>query len=835
MKSTKGALRVDGMSCAACVRRVETGIESIEGVHDASVNLATGRVAVSYDPDAVSMDVVGEKIREIGYEAHELQEDQSGGVKKLSLMVGGMTCAACVRRVESALKDIAGVEEASVNLAVSRATVTYRPDIVTVARLRAVIEDAGYEYLGMGEDWAEDPLEAARRREIRDLGTRVVAGLILSTLVMVGSMPHWFPFVRVIPEQTMLYLLLVLTTPAVFWVGQRFFTGALKALRHKTADMNTLVAMGSLSAYLYSALATFWPRFFTEAGKDVQIYYEGAAMIVALVLLGRYLELRTRGKTSEAIRKLMQLKPKTARVLRDGREVEVLIEEVVEGDILQVRPGERISTDGVVTGGRSSVDESMLTGESMPVTKEVGANVFAGTINQAGSFTFRATRVGAETALARIIRMVEEAQGSKAPIQRFADKVASIFVPVVVVIACITFAVWYFVPEDASFSRALLNFVSVLIISCPCAMGLATPTAVMVGTGLGANEGILIKGGESLEKIYKLDTVVFDKTGTLTRGRPQVVGVVAAQEGARKEVLRIAVSIDALSEHPLARAIVEAGAEEGISPDPVDDFEAVSGLGARGVLHGHEVALGSKRFFVREGIDMGDMEDHAREMIAEGRTGVYVAINGKCIGFLALADALKESAVAGVGMLKKMGLGVIMITGDREETAQRMAAQVGIESIMAEVMPGDKAGEIRRLQGEGRVVAMVGDGINDAPALAASDVGIAVGAGTDVALEAADITLMRDDLRLVSVSIQLSADTMRVIKQNLFWAFIYNTLGIPVAAGVLYPFWGILLNPMFAAAAMALSSVSVVTNALRLKQVWSRRKKNWGVSGAQMS
>ncbi len=824
MKWPKATLRVGGMSCAACVRRVEQGIMETEGVREAAVNLATGRVAVSYDPHVLSLSALCQKIEEMGYEAHLLEGDGSSMPRTTSLFIGGMTCAACVRRVESALQKIPGVERASVNLATSRAVVSFVPGAVPVDELRRVIEEGGYKYLGIAEEGREDPLETARAEELRQLKVRVMVGMGLSLIIMMGSMPHWFPFLRDIPRQTMMYLLLALTTPAVFWVGERFFKGALKAARQKTSDMNTLVAMGSLSAYLYSALATIHPGFFSDVAEEVHVYYDGAAMIVALVLLGRYLELRTRGKSSEAIRKLMGLKPTTARILRQGREVEVLMEEVREGDVLLVRPRERIATDGVVVSGNSSVDESMLTGESMPVAKEEGSEVFAGTINQRGSFSFKATRVGAETALAQIIRLVEKAQGSKVPIQRFADKVASVFVPVVIVIAMVTFAVWHFLVPQALFSQALLNFVSVLIISCPSAMGLATPTAVMVGTGLGAREGILIKGGESLEKIHKLDTVVFDKTGTLTKGMPEVTDVVPAEGVSREELLRAASSVEVMSEHPLARAIVEAARGEGIEPQAAEAFEALSGLGVRARIHGGEVVVGSQKFFRQEGINWISLESKVRSEIASGKTGVYVALNNRPLGFIALADALKDTSHEGVNLLKNMNLEVVMMTGDREETAQRISGKVGIYAIMAEVLPEDKAMEIKRLQGEGRVVAMVGDGINDAPALAAADVGIAMGGGTDVALETGDVTLMRDDLRLVSEAIHLSAKTMRVIKQNLFWAFFYNSLGIPVAAGVLYPFWGILLNPMFAAAAMALSSVSVVCNALRLQHVWRRHK-----------
>lgn len=818
-------IHVQGMSCAACVARIEQGIRSLEGVEDAAVNLATGNATVEYDPALVDEDAIKERIGEIGYETVDI-EAKAGDLKKTTLLVGGMTCAACVRRVEQALKSVPGVQDASVNLAASRATVTYTPGAVDIPTLSKTIEETGYEYLGLLEDRVEDPIEAAQKREIRELKLKITVGAVLSVLTMLGSMPHWFPFLHVIPQRVMLFSLLILTTPVVFWVGSRFITGAVKATRQKTADMNTLVAIGALSAYLYSAAATFFPDFFSGAGYELHVYYDGAAMIVTLVLLGRFLEMKARGKTSQAIKRLMKLAPKTARVLRDGKETDIPVEEVIHGDLILVRPGERIPTDGVVDSGSSAVDESMLTGESLPVTKERGSEVFAGTINQTGSFTFKATRIGAETALAQIIRLVEEAQGSKAPIQRFADKVASIFVPVVMLIAVITFLIWYFVVPDANFSRALLNFVSVLIIACPCAMGLATPTAVMVGTGLGAENGILIKGGESLEKIYKLTTVVFDKTGTLTRGAPEVTDIDPVPPASREELLGTAASIESVSEHPIAKAIVERAQQEGIALRRADAFEAISGLGARAIVDGRSVLIGNERLLREQGIPLGNVSNQKGNKAASAKTYVFVAVDGKLIGVLGLADGLRDSAKSAVSKLRGMGLDVAMITGDRSETAQRIAEEVGISRVMAEVLPGDKAGEVRRLQERGEVVAMVGDGINDAPALAAADVGVAIGAGTDVALEASDITLIKDDLNLVASSIRLSALTMKVIKQNLFWAFFYNTLGIPIAAGVLYPFFGILLNPMFAAAAMAMSSVSVVSNALRLRHLWKKENRS---------
>jgi P-type Cu+ transporter len=746
--------------------------------------------------------------------------------QKTTLMVGGMTCAACVRRVESALGTVPGVQDASVNFATSRATILHDHRPGSLQALKEAVEEAGYEYLGIFEEALEDPIQASRDREISELKRKVLAGAILSVLVMAGSMKEWFPLLRDVPFQSMNIALLVLTTPVVFWVGSRFLQGALKSARQKTSDMNTLVAIGSLSAFLYSALATIRPSFFAVSGHPGHVYYDGAAMIITLVLLGRLLEAKARGKTSEAIKRLMRLTPATAHVIRNGTEAEIPVAQVTHGDLILIRPGERIPTDGIVESGHSSVDESMLTGESLPITKEPGKEVFAGTINTSGSFTFMATRVGSETALAQIIRLVEEAQGSKAPIQRFADKVASIFVPVVMVIALATFVVWYFVVPDPSFAPALLNFVSVLIIACPCAMGLATPTAVMVGTGLGAEHGILIKGGESLERACALTTVVFDKTGTLTKGVPEVTEVVEASSWDGSEVLKMTASLEALSEHPLARAIVAKAEAEAITLEEVLDFEAQPGLGASGIVLGKQVLVGNRKLLEERGVSASELDETVKKQFSFGKTCVYVAVDNEIAGIMVLADGVKDSAREAVSQLRGMKLEVGMITGDRSETAHAIAKELGIDRIMADVLPKEKAAAIKRLQEQGKVVAMVGDGINDAPALSTADIGVAIGAGTDVAMEASDITLMRDDLRLVASSIRLSALTMRVIKQNLFWAFFYNSLGIPIAAGALYPFFGILLNPMFAAAAMAMSSVSVVSNALRLKRLWARQNKS---------
>jgi len=736
------------------------------------------------------------------------------------VFIGGMTCAACVRRVEEALRTVEGVTDVSVNLATSRATITHGEPWGGLEAVKKTVADQGYEYLGIPDSSKGDPIGEARERDLGDLKKKFTVGAALSVIIFFGSMQHWFPFLAAFPRQYVLIAMFILSTPVVFWVGSRFFTGAYKAAKQKTTDMNSLVAVGALSAYLYSVLATFFPGIFRSAELTPHVYYDGAALIVTLIILGRLLEAKAKGRTSLAIQKLMNLTPKKARVVRLGSEMDIPVEALRKGDLVVVRPGEKIPTDGIVVSGASAVDESMLTGESIPAAKEAGQEVFAATMNKTGSFIFRATKVGSETALAQIIKLVEEAQGSKAPIQRLADRIASYFVPAVFAIGLFTFAVWYYAVPDPNFSRALLNFVSVLVIACPCALGLATPTAVMVGTGLGAENGILIKGGESLEGVHRLTTVVFDKTGTLTMGRPEVTDVVAASGRTQTEVLQAAMSVEAASEHPLAQAIVEKGRQESLQAEKVEQFNALSGLGARAAIGGDLVLLGNQLLMIREGIRLNGLEQAARQLADTGKTCVFVARGGEAIGVVALLDVPKPSAREGISRLKSMGLKVAMLTGDNGQTAAAIGRAVGIDQVTAEVLPRDKTDEIRRLQAQGEVVAMVGDGINDAPALAAADVGIAIGAGTDVAIEASDITLIRDDLRSVAAAIGLSLATMKVIRQNLFWAFIYNVIGIPIAAGALYPVFGILLNPEFAAAAMALSSVSVVGNSLRLRRSW---------------
>jgi Cu+-exporting ATPase len=827
----KAVFVISGMSCAACIRRVEQGIKALEGVLDASANLATSRAVVEFDPQRVDEKAIAERIKEMGYESVPLSPPEAASSGKTTILLGGMTCAACVRRVERALEAVQGVREASVNLALSRATVVHDPRTGIPAALKKAVEDAGYEYAGVFEEALDDPMEAAAEREIRDLRNRVLLGAVLSLLIMLGSMKDGLPLLRDVPLQPTRYLLFLLTTPVIFWVGNRFLSGALKAARQKTADMNTLVAMGSLAGYLYSTIATIRPDIFAVFGGEVHVYYDGSAMIVTLVLLGRLLEIRARGRASQAIRRLMKLAPATAHVIRDGCEMEIPVAEVNHGDVVLIRPGERIPTDGMVEDGHSSVDESMLSGESLPVSKEAGSEVYAGTINTSGSFTFRATRIGSETALAQIIRLVEEAQGSKAPIQRFADKVASVFVPVVMVVALTTFAIWYFAVPGSSFSRALLNFVSVLIIACPCAMGLATPTAIMVGTGLGAENGILIKGAESLERACRLTTVIFDKTGTLTRGAPEVIDVVAVSGMDRPEIMKMAASIEARSEHPLAKAIVAKAKEAEIVLEDTVDFLAEPGLGTSGTVQGRQVIVGNRKLLELRGFSTAAVDEIVRKEFSSGKTCVYVVVENDLAAAIVLADVVRDSAGEAVALLRAMNLEIGMITGDRSETARTIANELGIDRVLAEVLPQQKSGAVKALQGQGKVVAMVGDGINDAPALMTADIGVAVGAGTDVAMEASDITLIRDDLRLVATSIRLSSLTMKVIKQNLFWAFFYNSLGIPVAAGALYPFFGVLLNPMLAAAAMAMSSVSVVGNALRLRRLWANEGRRFRWNG----
>jgi Cu+-exporting ATPase len=807
MPTKQITLPIGGMTCASCVATIESGLSGLEGVREASVNLATERATVIYDPELVNEKKLVETVTELGYEPR---------VEKVTISVGGMTCASCVATIEGALSQVPGVVTASVNLATERATVEYLPTQVTVGILKRAIIEAGYEareVAGQGE--LRDLEREARAREIQSLKIRFAFSAAMSALILLGTFREWLTFVPGFLGNNL--VLFALTTPVQFWAGWRFYRGAWGALKHKTSDMNTLIAVGTSAAYVYSLIATFFPGIFAIGGLMPAVYYDTAAVIITLILLGRLLEAIAKGQTSEAIKRLMGLRAKTARVLRGDAEIDVPVDEVIVGDIVVVRPGEKIPVDGMVLEGHSAVDESMLTGESMPVEKKEGDPVIGATVNKTGSFRFKAAKVGKETVLAQIIRLVEEAQGSKAPIQRLADRVASVFVPGVMVIALVTFVAWLVFGPQPAFTFAFLNFVAVLIIACPCALGLATPTAIMVGTGKGAENGVLIRSGESLEMAHRIQTAVLDKTGTLTEGKPSVTDILPANGFTAEMVLDLAASAEKNSEHPLGEAIVSKAKELNLPLLDPEDFEAIPGHGIAATIAGKKVYLGNKRLMDDQAVALGEMVARADTCSADGKTPMFLAVDSKPAGIVAVADTLKVSSRQAVERLHRLGLQVVMITGDNRRTAEAIARQVGIGDVLAEVLPGDKADQVKRLQSEGKVVAMVGDGINDAPALAQADVGIAIGTGTDVAMEAADVTLMRGDLMGVVTAIALSKRTMRTIKWNLFWAFAYNVAGIPVAAGVLYPFWGILLNPMIASAAMAFSSVFVVTNSLRLR------------------
>ena len=804
---------VAGMTCASCVQKVEKGLLGLEGVDAATVNFAGETADVTYRPALVDPSAIANLIADLGYQPQ---------FAKVLLPIEGMTCASCVQKVERALTSVPGTVEASVNFATEKATVTYDPTQADIDQYREAVLRAGdYRVLEAAEGVDVREAQAtAQREQLRSLTVKFTVSAVLTVLIMVLSMGQDLPGIRSIPQKPYMYILLALTIPVMFWAGSPFLRGAWAALKHRTADMNTLVAVGTLSAFLYSLVITLVPYGSLSAlGQQPAVYYDSAAMIVTLILLGRVLEARAKGRASGAIEKLLGLRARVAHVLENGRAVDVPLDQVTVGDMLSVRPGEIVPVDGVIVEGTSAVDESMLSGESLPVDKQEGDPVIGSTINLTGSFLMRANKVGKETVLGQIVRMVEEAQGEKAPIQRIADRVASVFVPVVMTIATVTFAVWVLFGPSPVFTHALQSFVAVLIIACPCALGLATPTAIMVGTGRGAELGVLIRGGEVLERARAISVVVFDKTGTLTEGKPSVTDVVALGDFSEGDVLTLAASAEMDSEHPLGMAVRESAETRGLEFKRPTAFRAVPGKGITATVGGEEVLLGNTAFLAEAGFDTSGIAEAAGKLANEGKTTMGLVVDGNPAGVLALADTVKESAQLTVARLAEMGIESYMITGDNQRTARAIAGEVGINHVLAEVLPGDKASAVADLQGEGNTVAMVGDGINDAPALVQADVGIAIGAGTDVAIEASDITLIREDLLAVVDAINLSRKTYRVIKQNLFWAFFYNSLGIPIAAGVLYPVWGVQLSPMIAAGAMAFSSVSVVTNSLRLRRV----------------
>ncbi|MFZ3064854.1 MAG: heavy metal translocating P-type ATPase [Nitrospirota bacterium] len=800
------------MSCASCAAKIEKGLSTVTGVDKAAVNFATEKATIAFDPKKAKTEDFVKTIKDLGYET---------GIEKVILPIQGMTCASCVEKVERALNSAAGVIHASVNFATEKATVEYIAGEVTINELKKAVEAAGYKVLEVeaGEDLLEKE-EKEKKRLYLLLRNKVIVSAALSLLIFTGSFPEWFPFIPKILQNK--FILLVLTLPVQFWAGWQFYRGAIAAARHLTTDMNTLIAVGTSAAFGYSVIATLFPNFFEARGLKADLYFDTAAVIITLILLGRLLEMRAKGQTSEAIKKLIGLQAKTARIIRNGKEEDIPIEDVAVGDVVLVRPGEKIPVDGMIIEGYSAIDESMITGESIPVEKKKGDAAIGATINKTGSFKFQATKVGKETALAQIIKLVQEAQGSKPPIARLADVIASYFVPAVIIISVITFIVWYIFGPEPSFTYALLNFVAVLIIACPCALGLATPTSVMVGTGKGATNGILFRGGEALETAHKLNAIILDKTGTLTMGEPSVTDIVQSSEsGVRsEEVLKLAASAERGSEHPLGEAIVKKAKDLNIGLADAEQFNAIPGHGLEARIQGKDILLGNLKLMRDRGIKINGLEKEAERFSDEGKTPMFLSVDGKAEGIIAVADTLKPDSKNAVEALHRLGLEVIMITGDNKRTAEAIARQVGIERVLSEVLPEDKARHVKMLQAEGKRVAMVGDGINDAPALAQADVGIAIGTGTDVAMEASDITLISGDLRGIVTAIALSKATIRNIKQNLFWAFFYNISLIPVAAGTLYPFLGVLLDPMIAAGAMGLSSVSVVSNALRLR--WFR-------------
>ena len=799
------SLPVTGMTCASCVGKVENAISGLDGVNRASVNLATEKATVRFDPAVIDINKIIDQIKSSGYDVP---------LQTTKLAISGMSCASCVAKIEKSLNATDGVAGVGVNLATEQAVITHVSG-VGIAELKAAIEKAGYSVIDIDTEDSGDVEREIRQREYNNLKSKFIFSAVFTGFILILAMLK--PFGITINH----YAQLILTVPVVFWSGSRFYIGFWKSLIHKTADMNTLVAVGTASAFVYSVVATINPALFSAAGRAADVYFDTAAVIVTLILFGKLLEAGAKGKTSEAIKKLMGLQAKTARIERDGEEIDIDINDLKPGDIVIVRPGEKIPTDGVVIDGRSSVDESMLTGESLPVEKNPDDEVIGATINKTGSFKFKASKIGKETMLSQIIRLVQDAQGSKAPIQRLADQVAGVFVPIVIGIALATLIAWYTWGPQPALTIALMNFVAVMIIACPCALGLATPTAIMVGTGVGAEHGILIKGGESLEIAHRIDTVVFDKTGTLTEGKPVVTDIIPADGFTEKDVLFYAGSLERRSEHPLGEAIMERVKIDNITLTEPENFFAEPGKGIAGRVDDKRTLLGNLKLMQEREIDLSPLSKSLEKLQTEGKTIMILSIDKKLAGVIAVADMLKSGTREIIDTLRRNGIRSIMITGDNKSTAEAVGMQSGIDEVIAEVLPHEKAEKIKELQGKGMTVAMVGDGINDAVALAQADLGIAIGTGTDIAIEASDITLLSGDLAGVSRSIELSKKTLKTIKWNLFWAFIYNIIGIPIAAGVLYPFFGTagFLNPMIASGAMAFSSVFVVTNSLRLKRV----------------
>lgn len=818
----KVKLPIVGIDCAACVVTIEKAVQNITGVTKAHVNYPTETLYVEFRPGEVKTDMIADAVKKAGYRT---------GRASLRLGIGGMHCASCVGKIEKELGKSPGVLSANVDLASETALIEYVPSAVDIGGLKNVIGKLGYKVFDSSSpgstadakpDEPVDENEKARQHEYSTLMKKFIFAGALALPVMFFSYPELFGlpagFQRGSETLRMIWAGMgLLALPVMFWSGSHFFSGAVAAFRNRSANMHTLIAIGVSAAWMYSAVAVIFPQIFPRAELADQ-FFDVVFVVVALVDLGMALEIRAKGKSSEAIKKLMGLQAKTARVVRDGKEIDIPVEEVVLDDVVVVRPGEKIPVDGEVVEGSSSVDESMLTGESIPVEKREGDDVAGSTINKTGSFRFRATKVGKDTALEQIIEMVQQAQGSKAPIQRVVDQVSGYFVPTVMILAILSFVAWYNFGPEPNLIYALIVFVTTLVIACPCALGLATPISLMVGVGKGAENGILIRSGEALETAQRLDSIILDKTGTITEGKPSLTDVVYSGGFSDEDVLRYAGSVEKGSEHPLGEAILKGAAERKISLADSKDFNAIPGHGVEASVDGRHILLGNLKLMNDRGIEVGELEEQSKQLADAGKTPMFVVVDNASAGLVAVADTVKPDSKAAIEKFKKMGLEVVMITGDNKRTADAIARQVGVDRVMAEVLPEDKAANVQKLQSEGKCVAMVGDGINDAPALAQADVGLAIGTGTDVAIEASDITLIKGSLMGVALAIQLSKATMKNIRQNLFGAFFYNGLGIPIAAGILYPFMGLLLSPMLAGAAMAFSSVTVVVNANRLRR-----------------